>query len=163
MAVSIHSLTSGGSQTREEFDDKYDLQDWLGEGASCTVQLGLNKESDEEVAVKVIARKLLEDNEGLLREIGILRKLDHPNIVKLHEVFLTEESLYIVMELVCGMPLFDAIMENKNYSEEHARVIVGKLLEALKHTHERGVVHRDLKPENILFNTYDESMECLEP
>jgi serine/threonine protein kinase len=86
-----------------------------------------------------------------LREISILKKLDHPNIIKLLDVICTENHLYLVMEVAEGMPLFDYICENKNnYTEENAKRIIKSITETVYYLHKNGIAHRDLKPENII-------------
>mmetsp|Transcript_15689 Transcript_15689/g.40110 ORF Transcript_15689/g.40110 Transcript_15689/m.40110 type:complete len:632 (-) Transcript_15689:88-1983(-) len=135
--------------TEEEVAARYDLRDIIGDGASGVVQWGVRRGTEEEIAVKIISRALLRLNMDLLQEIALLRSLRHENIVRLYEAVYTPNNLYIVMELVDGMPLFDAILENKNYSEDVARRILRKLLSGLRYLHRNGVAHRDIKPENI--------------
>ena len=84
------------------------------------------------------------------REIGIMRKLRHPNIVQLHDFFDEEDNIYIVMEYCRGGPLFKQIVNRSKYTEKDAREIFVYLLSALKYTHSMGIVHRDVKPDNIL-------------
>ncbi len=86
----------------------------------------------------------------LYREIDIMRKLRHPHIVQLLDLYQTKEKLYLVLELVEGGELFDKIIERGHYSEKDAADIVRQMLNGIKYMHENGVAHRDLKPENIL-------------
>lgn len=82
----------------------------------------------------------------LLNEIDILRGLDHPNIVKLHEVYKYRKQIYLVLEMCDGGDLY----EHQPYSEQQAAKITTKLLSAVKYMHDHKVVHRDLKFENVM-------------
>jgi len=117
------------------------------------VKLGVNKKSGEKVAVKIIDKKAAateQDEKRLKTEVEILKKVNHPNIVCLKDMFETNEKLYLVMELVTGGELFDKIVEKGQYSEKDASVIVKKMLSAVEYLHSVKIAHRDLKPENLL-------------
>ena len=90
-----------------------------------------------------------------MKEIAIMKKLDHPNIIKIHEYFEDEERIYIIMELCKGGELFHKIndkrKDKKRWTERQVCRIIYQLLSALNYMHESGVVHRDIKPENVLF------------
>lgn len=85
----------------------------------------------------------------LANEIEILRKLDHPNIVKLYEIFDYNNLMYLVMELCSGGDLFS----RSPYTESQAATIVKKLTSAIAYMHNCGITHRDVKMENIMFET----------
>ena len=89
-------------------------------------------------------------------EVAILERVDHPNIVRMRQVFDCTKTFYMVMELMTGGELFDRIVEKEKYSEEEARRVMQKLAEALVYCHSQGIVHRDLKPENLLYESEDE-------
>ena len=89
-------------------------------------------------------------------EIAILRKVDHPNIVKLFDVFEDRHKLHLVMEFLPGGELFGRICEKESFSEREAVRILKEILEALDHMHDRNILHLDLKPDNILFATKDD-------
>lgn len=89
----------------------------------------------------------------LKQEISILKKIDHPNVIKLKEMFETDKRIYLVVEYVCGGELFDAIVEREKYAEIDAARLMNEILAALKCIHAQGVVHRDLKPENLLLSS----------
>lgn len=133
-------------------EDKYELGKELGKGAFSSVYRAKNKFTDEDVAIKVVNKKDVKrrDIELLEREIRILKKLKHHNIVRLYDLFDGPENMYIVLELVPGGELFDQIVTNGSYSESDARSIVRQVLEGVEYMHRNGVVHRDLKPENLL-------------
>ena len=88
-------------------------------------------------------------------ETEILRKVDHPSIIKLIEMFDTDEYLFLVMELVVGGELFDRIVEKGAYSEAEASTLVKHILEAISYLHQQNICHRDLKPENLLLATQE--------
>jgi len=105
-------------------------------------------------AVKVVENNSLGDEENLdalETEIAILRKLDHPHIVALKEVVVTEKETYIVMELLSGGELFNRIVEQGRFSEQAAAALFAQILLSMEYLHSLNIVHRDVKPENILY------------
>jgi len=133
--------------------DVYDIKDELGKGAFSVVFLAVNKKTGEKVAVKTIDKKAastVQDQNRLKTEVEILKKVSHPNIVCLKDMFETSEKLYLIMELVTGGELFDKIVEKGQYSEKDASVIVKNLISAVEYLHSASIAHRDLKPENLL-------------
>jgi len=88
---------------------------------------------------------------SLRNEVNILKKLKHPNIVRLEEVFEDKDRLYLVMEFCSGGELFDRIAACTRYTEKDAFEVVRQLFEGVAHMHSLGVAHFDLKPENLLF------------
>jgi calcium-dependent protein kinase len=83
-------------------------------------------------------------------EVQILKKLDHPNIIKLYEVYETEKTIYLVTEVCDGGELFYLIVEKKFLSEAQAANIMRQIFSAIAYLHEHNICHRDIKPENIL-------------
>ncbi len=79
-----------------------------------------------------------------------MRQLDHPNIVRLYEVFHDEKRFYLVTELCQGGELFEEITKRANFNEQDAASIIKQILSAIAYCHSKSIVHRDLKPENIL-------------
>eukprot|EP01116_Phalansterium_solitarium_P011767 TRINITY_DN27543_c0_g1_i1.p1 TRINITY_DN27543_c0_g1~~TRINITY_DN27543_c0_g1_i1.p1 ORF type:complete len:547 (+),score=165.11 TRINITY_DN27543_c0_g1_i1:89-1729(+) len=138
----------------DRLDDFYLQEGELGRGGMSIVYLGQSKLLGHKVAIKVINKKLLRDPKELQllqREIDIMRKLHHPNLLELYDVFETPDSLCLVMELASGGELFDAIIKRGGfYPEAEAARLIAQLLEAIKYCHSLGVAHRDLKPENLL-------------
>ncbi|XP_052780146.1 calcium/calmodulin-dependent protein kinase type 1-like [Mya arenaria] len=132
---------------------KYDLKETLGTGAFSEVLLAEDKiQPGKFVAVKCIDRMgIVGKEESLTNEIEVLRRLNHPNIVQLTDVFEDKNYVYLVMELVTGGELFDRIMEKGSYTERDASYLMKQVLEGVDFMHEKGIVHRDLKPENLLY------------
>lgn len=83
-------------------------------------------------------------------EIQTLRKLDHPNIIRLYDVYITQDKIFIVMELMEGGELFDYVVQKGTLTEEEASRIVRSVTSALVYMHSKNIIHRDLKPENLL-------------
>lgn len=85
-----------------------------------------------------------------------MNQLDHPNVVRLLEIYDEEDSICLVMELMQGGELFDRIVEKESYSEKMASETLKPIVDAIRYCHELGIVHRDLKPENLLYESEDE-------
>ena len=83
-------------------------------------------------------------------EIKALRSLHHPNIITLYDVYITNDKIYIVMELMEGGELFDYVVKKGTLNEEEASRIVRMVTSALVYMHGKNIIHRDLKPENLL-------------
>jgi len=127
----------------------YDLKEEIGKGSFSVVRKGIHKKTGKEYAIKCIQKRFIK-LDLLEREILIMKKLKHPHIIPLIEVFEDKEQIFLVLEMVKGGELFDKIVERGNYTEQDASNIVKQILEAVQYLHSHGVVHRDLKPENLL-------------
>jgi serine/threonine protein kinase len=138
--------------TQKRFHKTYILGIKIGDGAFSVVHEAIHKINGGQFAVKVIdKRNLVEKDLACLRmEIEILSKLDHPNIIKLVEVFDEDSHLYIVTELVQGGELFDRIIKRSHYTEDKARDLIVFFLKSMEYIHLQGIVHRDIKAENLL-------------
>ncbi|KDO32715.1 CAMK/CAMK1 protein kinase [Saprolegnia parasitica CBS 223.65] len=149
------SPAHAGEGETKHFDEVYTLGKKLGEGTFSVVKEGTHKASGKKYAIKCIKKQGLtqEDLDALHEEISILKKMDHPNIMTLYEVFSEPAYYYLVTEIMEGGELFDRIVEKTYYTEKEARDLVLILLNAIKYCHDRGVVHRDLKPENLLLTS----------
>lgn len=123
-------------------------------GAFGEVRKCLHRETKALRAVKVVNKKSLneEKQKKLINEITILKRLDHPNILKLYEFFQDQKRNFLVTELCNGGELFDKITEEQYFQEVDAAKIIKQILSAVNYCHQRNIVHRDLKPENILMN-----------
>ncbi|XP_063707400.1 calcium/calmodulin-dependent protein kinase type II alpha chain isoform X5 [Culicoides brevitarsis] len=134
------------------FSDNYEIKEELGKGAFSVVKRCVQKSTSLEFAAKIINTKKLtsRDFQKLEREARICRKLQHPNIVRLHDSIQEENYHYLVFDLVTGGELFEDIVAREFYSEADASHCIQQILESVHHCHSNGVVHRDLKPENLL-------------
>ncbi|KAK6175410.1 hypothetical protein SNE40_013879 [Patella caerulea] len=137
------------------FEDIYELGNDLGRGATCRVNKCEHIGTRQCLAAKIIPKKV--KKKIVKTEIGILLKLNHPNVVRLKEVYETHDEIILVLELVTGGELFDRIVTQGHYSEKDAAKAIKDVLTAVAYLHDNGVVHRDLKPENILYEDLTEN------
>uniref|UniRef100_A0A7S0J9G7 Protein kinase domain-containing protein n=1 Tax=Calcidiscus leptoporus TaxID=127549 RepID=A0A7S0J9G7_9EUKA len=124
----------------------------LGSGHFAKVKLGEHVKTGKTCAVKII-KKLSGSKATLIKtEVDILKKVNHPYIVKCYDVIDHEETnkLYLFMELMSGGELFDRIVDKGHFTEQDAMVTTIKLIDAINYLHSLGIAHRDLKPENML-------------
>lgn len=137
-----------------KFTDNYELKEELGKGAFSVVKRCVQRHTGLEFAAKIINTKKLSarDFQKLEREARICRKLQHPNIVRLHDSIQEESFHYLVFDLVTGGELFEDIVAREFYSEADASHCIQQILESVNHCHTNGVVHRDLKPENLILS-----------
>jgi serine/threonine protein kinase len=139
----------------------------LGKGNFATVYEAERVTDRVRFAVKAFSKQnsycAKNGKESLINELAVLRELNrepHPNVLKLEAVFESENSIYVVLELLPGQTLFQTIQERKgNFSKEEVKTITGGLLAGLSHIHDNRVMHRDLKPENIMLRRTGGSLE----
>ena len=144
-----------------KLEDKYKIIKEIGTGGFSRCLLVKNKTTGIEYACKELPKKKLSDYEGLMREVNLMIKLDHPNIIKLYEVYENDKNIYLIMELCTGGELFDRIVENTEngvqFTEKQAANIFKQMMSAINYCHKNGIVHRDLKPENLLYLNKDKN------
>ena len=87
--------------------------------------------------------------------------VDHPNIVKLYEVFEDVDSYSLVMELMTGGELFDTILEKELYTEKEAAETVRPIIDAINYCHSLNIIHRDIKPENLLYSSKNATLRII--
>jgi len=137
--------------------DIYEVKEKLGNGKFGLVKLGINKQTKEKVAIKIMNKKKMDtsDIELMRTEIEILKICQHPNIIRLYDIFENIDYIYIIMEYCPGGDLFSYLEKRKfQISEERAAVIMNKMCEAVFYFQSYfGVIHRDLKPENVLMTS----------
>jgi len=107
-----------------------------------------------QVAIKVIDKSALQPKQlqKLYREVRILKKLDHPHIIKLYEVLESDDQLFLVLEYVSGGELYDFLIAQGKMKERDARTRFLQIMSALLYCHSRRIIHRDLKAENLLLD-----------
>jgi len=135
------------------FLDFYDLKEIIGKGKFGVVHRAIHKKTKQNVAVKIMSKSKMEkaDLELLFREIEILKLCNHPNIIRLIDIFENRTTIFIVMEFLDGGDLFLYLERKKfNLSENRASELILSLVNAVHYLHSMGIIHRDLKPENIL-------------
>ena len=130
---------------------KYTLQSVLGQGAYGEVHLGVPS-SGPRVAVKIlsaIAARNADTVTRFKREADTARRLDHPNIIRIHDVGSSRSRHYIIMELVHGGSL-RRLLDRAAAPPAKVLAVLAEVAAALAYAHAQGVVHRDVKPENVL-------------
>ncbi|KAI1792990.1 Pkinase-domain-containing protein [Ganoderma leucocontextum] len=153
--------------------ENYKLLEKMGDGAFSNVYKAIDLRTGQKVAVKVVRKYELSASQGagekhlnrdfkkkprvteranILKEVQIMRGVNHPSIVKLSMFFESQEHYFLVLELMEGGELFHQIVKLTYFSENLARHVIVQVAQGIRYLHEeRGVVHRDIKPENLLF------------
>jgi len=131
--------------SNEPIQKYYNIISDLGHGSYGMVKKVKHKHIGEERAMKIVRKKLDSQN-----EIDILKKISHPNIISIYEIFEDSKNYYIMSELLEGGELFEEITRHGSFSEFEAANIMKQILNAVNYMHNKFIVHRDLKPENIM-------------
>ncbi|KAF2155687.1 Pkinase-domain-containing protein [Myriangium duriaei CBS 260.36] len=176
-----NASSTGSGNGRKRTIGQWQLGRTIGRGGCSTVRLVRHVVTGQQGAVKIISRKMAEQVRaqslanlaasqeasiadlaaagkmmppppGLLREIAIMKLLDHPNIIKLYDVWENHNELYLVMEYVPGGELFHYVEECRGLDEKETIYIFRQIVAALLYCHRMHIHHRDLKPENILLD-----------
>ncbi|CAN9509351.1 unnamed protein product [Ophioblennius macclurei] len=143
-------------------NEKYKVGKVIGDGNFAVVKECVERSTGHEFALKIIDKARCCGKEHLIEnEVAVLRRVRHPSIIELVEVDETPSQLFLVMELVKGGDLFDAITSSTKYSERDASAMVFNLAGAIKYLHRMNIVHRDIKPENLLVCEYPDGTKSL--
>lgn len=127
----------------------------IGDGNFAVVLKLKEKASGIDHALKIIDKSKCKGKEHYIdAEVRVMKKLKHRHIIGLMLDIDTPSSMYLVLELVNGGDLFDAITGVTRFSEPQAKVMVRHLASALAYLHINSIVHRDVKPENLLVSNY---------
>ncbi|XP_048669457.1 serine/threonine-protein kinase DCLK2 isoform X5 [Marmota marmota marmota] len=142
--------------------EKYKIGKVIGDGNFAVVKECMDRSTGKEFALKIIDKAKCCGKEHLIEnEVSILRRVKHPNIIMLVEEMETATELFLVMELVKGGDLFDAITSSTKYTERDGSAMVYNLANALRYLHSLSIVHRDIKPENLLVCEYPDGTKSL--
>ncbi len=135
----------------------------LGSGAFGEVWLAHHKDLDRDFAMKIIKKRKnrRNDEKEILNEIEILKKLDHPKILKVVDFYSTLKKYYIITEYCHEGELFNEIIKVGKFDEGQAAFIINQILKAITYCHKMNIIHRDIKPENIMI-TNREKNGCLQ-
>jgi len=147
------------SKNKEEFDSSnllrpYEFIKKLGEGGFGKVYLVRQKMNNKYYTIKFLNHNSnnVKDINFLFKEINILMRLKHPQIIELYSFCLTDENEFaLIMEYIPGGTLKEYIKKNKKLNEEEAKIILKQILEIILYCHKMNIIHHDLKPDNILF------------
>ncbi|KAF7661829.1 hypothetical protein LDENG_00251920 [Lucifuga dentata] len=143
-------------------NEKYKIGKVIGDGNFAVVKECVERLTGQEFALKIIDKARCCGKEHLIEnEVAVLQRVRHPSIIQLIEVDDTPTQLFLVMELVKGGDLFDAITSSTKYSERDASAMVFNLAGAIKYLHRMNIVHRDIKPENLLVCEYPDGTKSL--
>ncbi|XP_040433963.1 death-associated protein kinase 2-like isoform X2 [Falco naumanni] len=143
-------------------EDLYELLEKLGSGHFGVVKRCQERSTGTFYAAKFVktqrcrgSRRGLERAQ-VEREVTILRQLNHPNIMRLHDLFASRAEVVLILELIRGGELFDFIAEKEMLSEEEAIEFLGQILRGVEYLHSHRIAHFDLKPENIMLQEKDD-------
>ena len=149
----LFSQDYNGKDNSKDIIGDYLIKQKIGEGTFSKVKLGINMFTGQKVAIKILNKKKLIEEEGIervIRELKILSELNHPNIIKIYKIIEDEKHYYVVMEYCEEGELFNYIVEKNNLTDSESAFFYYQLINAIEYLHLNGIAHRDLKPENIL-------------
>ncbi|XP_031584607.1 serine/threonine-protein kinase Chk2 isoform X2 [Oreochromis aureus] len=158
--VFIDLMSDDQSSLPRDLQEKYLLTRRIGIGVCGEVRLAFERSTCRKFAVKIINKKNFQSEGTATRnaktEIEILQRVDHPCLIKTEDFYQTEESFYIVLELMEGGELFHRVKSKQQLNESVAKLYFYQMLRAVQYLHSNGIIHRDLKPENILLSSQDD-------
>ncbi|EMC94698.1 hypothetical protein BAUCODRAFT_558349 [Baudoinia panamericana UAMH 10762] len=187
-AISTTSTNASGRR-RKTYIGHWQLGKTIGKGGCSRVRVVRHRFKDQYGAVKIITRSTAESTRaqslanliestkgtasatstghrpiphGLEREIAVMKLLEHPNIVRLYDVWENRNELYLIMEYVDGGELFHYVDLRKGLPEDETIYIFRQIVSALLYCHRLLICHRDLKPENILLNQQDMTVKLID-
>ncbi|XP_018614684.1 death-associated protein kinase 1 [Scleropages formosus] len=141
---------------QENVDELYDIGEELGSGQFAVVRKCRKKSTGLEYAAKFIKKRRSKSSrrgvsrEDIEREVSILKEIQHPNVITLHDVFENKNEVILILELVAGGELFDFLAEKESLTEEEATEFLKQILNGVLYLHSKQIAHFDLKPENIM-------------
>jgi len=143
-------------------EDYYNLGKLIGEGGFAKVVVGTDSETNEKFAVKVISKQNSDDEEMefLARELNIMKRVNHPNVIQTFDIFDSKKHLYIVLEYMEAGTLHEVYQKSRPFTEDQARSVVKDIMQGVDYLHSRNIVHRDLKLKNILCQSSTFPLNC---
>ena len=137
-----------------DFHLKFNAIKMIGKGSFARVYLVENNQTKKKHAVKAFSKDYLttqhRGKESLINEISIMKELNHPNTMKLEEIHESQNSIYLIVELLEGGELLNTIVDKQTLKLPELGKVMRDLLEALSYIDKCGIMHRDLKPENMI-------------
>ncbi|CAD8051241.1 unnamed protein product [Paramecium sonneborni] len=137
------------------FHESFKAHRKIGKGNFASVYLVDRLEDERSFAIKAFSKEIAYGQDkgkmSILNEIQVMRQLDSHALIKLHEVYETDNSLYMVLDLLEGGSLYDKVKNRPQFNSFEIEILIFTLLEGLQQMHSKHIMHRDLKPENILF------------
>ncbi len=140
-------------ENKDKISKSYKILEKIGEGSYGKVYKVIYILTNQLRAMKLVKKvsvQYQDDENKFLKEIEVLSKLDHPNIIKVYEYFVDGKNFYLINELATGGELFDQISKIQFFNEQDAAYLMKQILSSVCYLHANAIVHRDLKPENIL-------------
>uniref|UniRef100_UPI0037E88D0D serine/threonine-protein kinase Chk2 n=1 Tax=Semicossyphus pulcher TaxID=241346 RepID=UPI0037E88D0D len=157
--VYIDLMSDDQSSLPKALQEKYVLTRRIGTGVCGEVKLAFERSTCKKFAVKIINKKNFQSEGTATRnaqtEIEILQRVDHPCLIKTEDFYQTDDSYFIVLELMEGGELFNRV-KSQQLKESVAKLYFYQMLRAVQYLHGKGIIHRDLKPENILLSSNDD-------
>ncbi|RXN26257.1 serine threonine- kinase DCLK3-like protein [Labeo rohita] len=144
-------LPDGAEVSLEDIERCYDMGRVVGDGNFAVVRECRVRGLAETFAMKIVDNAKLQGRGHMIQnEIALLRSLEHPRLIQLFRSHHTHTHVYLLMELVTGGDLFDAITQNGRFTEPSAACMIRDISQALEYIHNKSIAHRDIKPENLL-------------
>ncbi|XP_043109451.1 serine/threonine-protein kinase H1 [Puntigrus tetrazona] len=148
-------VTSPNAKFRAKFDPRvtarYEIKALIGRGSFSRVVRAEHRRTHQPFAIKLLEVKGQEGHEACQTELGVLRRVNHSNVIRLAEVFQTQHRVYLVLELATGGELLERVVSRGTFRERDATKALMMVSSGLRYLHMLGVIHRDLKPENLLY------------
>ncbi|KAF4043697.1 Protein kinase domain [Phytophthora infestans] len=155
-ATTGNATSNASGENNGDVVGEYVLGETIGKGTFGKVKLGLHLPTGEKVAVKILEKKrivLAADVERVAREIKILKRNRHQNVIQLYEVIDSPDRIFLIMEHIDGGEMFEYIVAHHRIREPEAAFLFRQIVEGLAYLHSNEVTHRDLKPENLLLQS----------
>lgn len=151
----VCSSIGSNSTKQHKLKQRFTVIRKLGKGTYGKVQLAINKQTGQEVAIKTIKKTKIENEQDLQRvrrEIQIMSSIEHPHIIHIYEVFENKDKIVLVMQYAPGGELYEHVSQSKVLDDFEARRLFRQIATAIYYCHQNKICHRDLKLENILLD-----------